>query len=112
MKEEFVVEETENIQEEVIEQIDAEAEILELETLENAQENIEEEKKKSVEDDVPVDDIWNIGKISKRKSDGEAQKLRFAEDIEGIRGGDGLGKKGKKERTKAKTRKGNSNRRR
>ena len=109
-QEEMIAEETGDTTEDIVEQIDSEAEILELETLEEVQEN-KKEVKEFTEAPVPEDDIWNIGKISTKKSDNDTQKIRFAEDIEGLRGGDGLGKKGKKERTKAKTRRGNSKRR-
>jgi len=103
-------EETENIKEESIDELNPEDEILELENLEKSQEKISENKIDTVQETVPQDDIWNIGKISRRKSSDSSQTLRFAEDIEGIRSSnESSTKKGKKERTKAKNRKGNSN---
>ena len=103
-------EETENIKEESIDELNPEDEILELENLEKSQEKISENKIDTVQETVPQDDIWNIGKISRRKSSNSSQTLRFAEDIEGIRSSnESSTKKGKKERTKAKNRKGNSN---
>ncbi|MBA30286.1 MAG: transcription termination/antitermination protein NusA [Dehalococcoidia bacterium] len=102
--------ETENIKEESIDELNPEDEILELENLEKSQEKISENKIDTVQETVPQDDIWNIGKISRRKSSDSSQTLRFAEDIEGIRSSnESSTKKGKKERTKAKNRKGNSN---
>ena len=103
-------EKTENIKEESIDELNPEDEILELENLEKSQEKISENKIDTVQETVPQDDIWNIGKISRRKSSDSSQTLRFAEDIEGIRSSnESSTKKGKKERTKAKNRKGNSN---
>ena len=95
--------------EQSIEDIDVEEEILELEILEKTQEKSIETVEEPIEETVPADDIWNIGKISKRKTSNNSQTLRFAEDIEGIRSSNESGKKGKKERTKAKNRKNNSN---
>ena len=95
--------------EQSIEDIDVEEEILELEILEKTQEKSIETVEEPIEETVPADDIWNIGKISKGKTSNNSQTLRFAEDIEGIRSSNESGKKGKKERTKAKNRKNNSN---
>ena len=80
-------EETENIKEESIDELNPEDEILELENLEKSQEKISENKIDTVQETVPQDDIWNIGKISRRKSSDSSQTLRFAEDIEDLKGG-------------------------
>ncbi len=106
-----IVEEVKEVEDEQsIEDIDVEEEILELEILEKTQERNLETVEETIEETVPADDIWNIGKISKTKISNNSQTLRFAEDIEGIRSSDESGKKGKKERTKAKNRKNSSNR--
>ncbi|MBM32382.1 MAG: transcription termination/antitermination protein NusA [Chloroflexi bacterium] len=106
----IVLEETEKIKEESIEELNPEEEILELEILEKSQQKNLEVENHPVQETVPQDDIWNIGKISKKKTSDNSQTLRFAEDIEGIRNSnESTTKKGKKERTKAKNRKGSSN---
>ncbi len=106
----IVLEETEKIKEESIEELNPEEEILELEILEKSQQKNLEVENQPVQETVPQDDIWNIGKISKKKTSDNSQTLRFAEDIEGIRNSnESTTKKGKKERTKAKNRKGSSN---
>ena len=106
-----IVEEVKEVEDEQsIEDIDVEEEILELEILEKTQERNLETVEETIEETVPADDIWNIGKISKTKTSNNSQTLRFAEDIEGIRSSKESGKKGKKERTKAKNRKNSSNR--
>jgi transcription termination factor NusA len=106
-----IVEEVKEVEDEQsIEDIDVEEEILELEILEKTQERNLETVEETIEETVPADDIWNIGKISKTKTSNNSQTLRFAEDIEGIRSSNESGKKGKKERTKAKNRKNSSNR--